>query len=409
MTLSSNKIRIKKETNECYKCKSTTCLHLIDQKYNIYICNRCKCRYIKKCHFCQKEIVPSLLSHIYLNDDVGSVCCIQCAEKYVSTCSSCGCQCKSSNVEYCDKCRAFYCKGDCFNHHYCNETIRHHSFKPIPLFHTRNGALIRQNQLKRGLFIGIELEVECGDESDRIANHLVNIFSNNGNNFYLKEDGSLNDGGFEIVTHPMHIERFMSMPWDDILKFLSKSGASSHSPSTCGLHVHFNNSYYRKPCSKRNPSKQFVTNRIKLVNFFNKNWKELSIISKREEFNYCHKNPKIKDIVCLNDRQDTWVEAKRNWSDYINGHLSCGRYQAVNTAGVHTTEIRLWRGTLSPISFKGLILLTHAIIKQCKNDKITKTSTIRDVINKMKKRDRDIVLEMIQSRDRRNKTSIINS
>ena len=63
-----------------------------------------------------------------------------------------------------------------------------------------------------------QLEIDDGDTINSNAEKLLNIANANGENLYIKTDGSL-DEGLELVTHPMTLEYHLNeMPWAEVLR-----------------------------------------------------------------------------------------------------------------------------------------------------------------------------------------------
>lgn len=131
--------------------------------------------------------------------------CQECYEDHYQTCCECG-----RIIHYDD---SFYEESDddqdspycemCFNKG--NHVIHSYSYKPSPVFYGK------------GLFMGVELEIDGGGESNQNAERIIEIANSDAEHVYIKHDGSLHDG-FEIVTHPMNLEYHMkSMPWKKIL------------------------------------------------------------------------------------------------------------------------------------------------------------------------------------------------
>ncbi|MBE6950630.1 MAG: hypothetical protein E7451_04755 [Ruminococcaceae bacterium] len=82
------------------------------------------------------------------------------------------------------------------------------------------------------LYMGVEIELDEGGESDNQARKLLEIANSETERIYCKHDGSLNDG-FEVVSHPMtlayHIEK---MPWQSSVTTLPTRKRSLHESCT---------------------------------------------------------------------------------------------------------------------------------------------------------------------------------
>lgn len=74
-------------------------------------------------------------------------------------------------------------------------------------------------------FMGVELEIDKGDNVRECASALKTL-SEREDYFYLKSDGSL-DNGIEIVTHPCSLEYHEnSFPWKEVVKTGQKNTSS---------------------------------------------------------------------------------------------------------------------------------------------------------------------------------------
>jgi hypothetical protein len=177
--------------------------------------------------------------------------------------------------------------------------------------------------------MGFELEVErVGDSEDAVD---VRDMSDDENMFYLKNDGSL-DNGFELVTHPGTLEFYRAtFPLKQIADYLSSNGCQSHDVDTCGLHVHISRRYL-------SPVEQ-----SKLAVFVNRQRSRMEILARRSSVQWS----KYKDIpkTKLHD------QAENN---------SC-RYEALNFQNRNTIEFRMFKGTLKHHT----ILATLELVQAC--------------------------------------------
>ena len=111
------------------------------------------------------------------------------------------------NEEYrCDDCQAWCMSGD---DHECDfsdsRVVHNYSYKPEPIFYGKND---------KHMFFGLELETEYnGNNSYEGYAEGASVVSEHFNGrFYLKHDGSLNNG-FEMVSHPHTMEEFQKLDW----------------------------------------------------------------------------------------------------------------------------------------------------------------------------------------------------
>jgi hypothetical protein len=182
-------------------------------------------------------------------------------------------------------------------------------------------------------FYGVELEVEATSDRDDRAEFVLGRLNRNGITFaHLKSDGSLSDGGFEIVTVPASLDKQREI-WPRLLD--SVSGMKSFDTKTCGLHVHCS----RKPLSTLTVAKivVFVNNRT--------NQGFMECIAGRPSGQWAmYKDKKHKDVM---DGANTV------------------RYEAVNLLNYNTIEFRIFKGTLKKASVFKAIEFCDALIHFC--------------------------------------------
>jgi hypothetical protein len=163
--------------------------------------------------------------------------------------------------------------------------------------------------------------------------------------FYLKHDGSLDDGGFEIVSHPETLKSIhKNIKLIEILKWLTKNDFDSEDEENgkCGLHVHINKAILED------------LDITKLRLFFKVNEKQLQLFSKREgESNYA----KFE---------------KRDIKAIIHGESESDRYNAINlNSSRDTIELRLFRGSLDYERILSVLEFSDAIVRFVKKVGIT--------------------------------------
>lgn len=159
----------------------------------------------------------------YIESDDRTVC-YDCYDEYYRTCSSCGEIHHIDNMYYHDRHDSWYCAccypGDS-------------EFEPV---HNR---LVELEKGKR--YFGMELEVENYDQyCYNITEEIMDIMGND-TILEIKEDCSLNCGGFEIVFQPLSEEYINSDEFRDKLTRLSKllrcNNFYKEAPNG-GLHIH---------------------------------------------------------------------------------------------------------------------------------------------------------------------------
>lgn len=186
--------------------------------------------------------------------DSHSFCCADCDEVFSdrldsgrnarneTVCPSC-----AESYFYCDRCDETYHMDDYGVDGMCNnchrdredenssesEHVHDYNYKPRPIFHGDDGDSL-PGAVPGVVYAGVELEtiVKSGNDYHEQAEKCVELL---GDFAYMKEDGSLDGDGFEIVTHPATMEGHRKL-WK---KFHNDVPAiKSWSDSRCGLHVH---------------------------------------------------------------------------------------------------------------------------------------------------------------------------
>jgi hypothetical protein len=177
--------------------------------------------------------------------------------------------------------------------------------KPNPIF----GNISKKQDLttrKNNLHVGIELEIQ-GKGKFSFCESLYKLYNNN--IFYLKEDGSLNNTGVEIISHPMTYENIInSNHWKLLFDLLKENDMNN--TENCGLHFHLDKIY-----------------------FSNDNIKALDYI--------VHKSERI-----LSQKGErTWGRYCENKTNGIYGVPNGNRYQALNLENENTLELRYCKST----------------------------------------------------------------
>lgn len=191
-----------------------------------------------------------------------------------------------------------------------NERLRAHSTNVL--------QVLSVAPVGSALVYGVELEVEFPRSS--VRNEFVESLGAVGNDYVLKEDGSL-DHGAEIVTRPGTLEQHRNeFCWQEWLSAaVEHDGFSGKSGSHCGLHVHVN----RAAMTSLQIGKFLV--------FMN--------------------SPNTQDLVRLVAQRDAnqyCVAYKKKVTDGKRARNEGGdRYQAVNVNEKYNTlEVRIFKGNL---------------------------------------------------------------
>ena len=264
------------------------------------------------------------------NEDSGPLC-QSCYNRYYGTCEHCGHILPEEDL-YMEENDEMLCY-DCHRRHRSRYSINDYSYKPDPIFYGSDT-----------LFMGVELEIDEGGESDNQARKLLEIANAESERIYCKHDGSLNDG-FEVVSHPMTLEyHTKTMPWQAVLEKAKQLDYRSHQAKTCGLHVHVNRTAFGDDVAEQDE----VIARI--LYFVEKHWDELRVASRRTAKQYAQWCNRIGYHHEPKDLLDT---AKKNYKSF--------RYVAVNLCNTDTVEFRLFRGTLRYNTFIATLQLVQRI------------------------------------------------
>jgi hypothetical protein len=198
-----------------------------------------------------------------------------------------------------------------------------------------------RTMIHRGRVFGVELEVEPRNNdgqrnSTRAAEYATNMHSNL---FYCKEDASVDDGGFEAVTHPCTYEWWMKPGKEIMEELLAKFksyGMRSHNGGHCGLHIHTN----------RWPITHLQHYKLAKFIYSPENRDALRTLSRRDNMDYASLRV---------DQPDQF--AKR-----VGKAKFAGSRWALNQGGDDTVELRLFRGTLKLERFMAAIQFYDALL-----------------------------------------------
>ena len=243
--------------------------------------------------------------------------CRKCYNDMFVQCSRCGSnELRVNATETRDG--GYLCK-DCGKYHFI--TAYHRYYPKIKFFGNNHSNAVP--------YLGFELEVDEGGESDRNCTKLMKDINKPDEIFaYCSHDGSLSDG-FEIITQPASMEYHNSIKdvYAKSFSNLKKNGYMSHDTTTCGFHVHFNRSYYgenEKACIR------------KLLFMTEKFWNELVLFARRPEHRMERYAKKIEPMEIT----DYMRRADKSGSHEFH-------YYAINLANYDTIEFRMFRGSLN--------------------------------------------------------------
>ena len=130
-----------------------------------------------------------------------------------------------------------------------------------------------------------------------------------------------------------------------MMKYLSIHGYKSHDTKTCGIHVHFNRSFYKK-------NDELYTSR--LLYLVDKFWNQIVIFSRRNVYSM--------DRYALKKDQSVKEFYKKNQSGLHEDH-----YYSLNISNIDTIEFRMFKGTLKIDTFMAILEFVRNCILCAKN------------------------------------------
>lgn len=350
------------------------------------------------CFNCQENTRDSSLISEYRRGSSRSFC-ESCHDDLFTTCDSC--ETVIDRNEAYNHANSTYC-CDCYNEHYsecegCNRTVprdevdgdghcdrcresidaiqglHDYSYKPRNTFFVLPHSTIQTEYdgkriaLESGLVIyppvtidpetftvlsrqhlyGFELEVEAPDNdtgTDQVSSlHDTGVL-------YCKNDGSLGDSGFEIVSYPMTFEfwrKVFKERFNKLLARMSKEGTRSHDTTTCGMHVHISSCAFT-PLGVYKLQKLVYENPDWILAFSGRG-KKAAIESYSAVYDEC-RNRVNKQYA---------KKALKRTCDFE-------RYVAVNLRNENTVELRVFKGTLNATTFARNLEFCEACVRYCR-------------------------------------------
>ena len=259
-------------------------------------------------------------------------CCEDCGEAFANL----------NDDDRCDSCWMFACDecGERFDESIdaqrcCRPFLRSYDYTPeFRFWRIQDGELASCHGKTVGwnrvaptneLFLGFELETECGDDSFPAFLDDAGEDAQNPQFVYGKSDGSLDASGVELVTMPATLDAINArFPWR-ALRMWNVAGARSFHRGTCGFHVHVSRSFFSATHLWRFVAWQMRNQRFceaigQRTNSHWAQWQTLRDFGKNDA-------PTLEDMVKGKD---------------ANG----SRYVAINFQNEHTIELRYFRGNL---------------------------------------------------------------
>lgn len=214
-------------------------------------------------------------------------------------------------------------------------------------------------------YFGWELETELSTTGIAEYTSRLNDLMNDGQlgkMVKFERDGSLNNGGCEIISQPM-TPKYMIENRDKfkgMMDLINSMGGTSHDNGRCGLHFHV---------SRASLTEDAINEIYFVVETFKK---ELIAFSRRQAFNYCA----FKDFSNGTSYGYKYID-----KDYFIRNKSTGHYCCLNNANTHTLEFRFMRGTTNIQTFMASMEIIDNICNMVMNGDMKNGTTWLDIIN----------------------------
>src|SRR5574337_420000 len=217
----------------------------------------------------------------------------------------------------------------------CHLDEDRHPPEIIQEYDSRAYPCCRPNPYQKGaLYLGVELEVECGEDDSREA-IARKIYQQHKQDILLKEDGSLTNG-FELVTGAFSLDEHKKL-WPILSSNAIRAGARSWWHRSTGLHVHLSRSFF----SPLEIGKMLVflnspVTRPHIIALAGRTSPDFAAIEKKQlKDAYKFRYERAWDGRRMSTRRPT-IQAN-------GGH----RYEILNLQNSATVEIRIFKGTLA--------------------------------------------------------------
>ena len=299
------------------------------QGYGTY-CEVCADNYTFWCESCEDTYSDQHSS--YEIADIGVYWCEDCCSNNANWCENCD----MYNRDSCDNCEG-------------GRLINQYSYKPDPIFYGED---------KNKLHFGIELEMEIRD--DDLHNSAEYVSEMLGGFVYLKEDSSINSGGykgFEMVSHPATLDFFTNHKnlWTTLDYLRRVHTARSWDSKSCGLHIHISRAGFKGGAHTH-----------RFLSLIYKNSDKMMKLGGRRS-NYA----KFNDVWQYDEFDRPYFTLAHKVAHPSSAMTE--RYSAVNTQNQNTLELRFFRGTMNPEGVLSAIQLAHATVEY------TRDLTLSDV------------------------------
>lgn len=304
------------------------------------VCDSCYWDRVTCCDVCSADVLVEWEGS-RIRDALGVQSERHYTENGDSVCEDCVYTCESCGAWWSDSDDARRCCGGAVVHDY--------SYRPSPVFW--GDGLERSGRPRPStLYVGVEIEAEGAEEG--AEQFLADAGEEAGAEqfVYLKHDGSLGDGGVEIVTHPATPSAFLErFPFAAVEAWTAR-GARSYYRQACGFHIHVSRSAFSG------------SHLWRFVRFQLANVTHCIRLAQRESQQWAQWDGSGMD------------EVKKSLPAMVKGQKRNGhRYVAVNFQNPNTVELRYFKGNLSPRIIRRQVLFVSAMYTY------TKDLTLKDI------------------------------
>lgn len=214
-------------------------------------------------------------------------------------------------------------------------------------------------------YFGWELETELSSTGIAEYTTRLNDLMNDGQlgkMVKFERDGSLQNGGCEIISQPMTAKYMVENrdKFKEMMDLINSMGGTSHDNGRCGLHFHV---------SRASLTEDAINEIYLVVETFKK---ELIAFSRRQAFNYCA----FKDFSVGTSYGYKYID-----KDYFVRNKSTGHYCCLNNANSNTLEFRFMRGTTNIRTFMASMEVIDNICNMVMNGDMKNGTTWLDIIN----------------------------
>lgn len=359
----------KEEKRICSKCGQEIAGEFIEIDGEI-VCQDCFDEYYFYCDDCGKV---EERDNGYWIESEDKIICEDCRANYTK-CAECGGYFSNDEVDYVEGCDYYVCR-DCRDRHdyyycdncnnlfhmddltyseyhdayYCNDCYNdccddedsllydYHDFSDWELFKGQNETFDSVPY-----YIGKEIELEPKNWSN--VENVVNSMYENLNAVGM-HDGSLNDGGVEVVTHPESWE-YLQEHKENYRKFFDRMEDLKYGDAgNTGLHFHVTR-----------PNDNVIARVIVILESFKEEIKKLS-----------RRNGDFHWSKFLSDRENDDADKMKYQStkyikeEYVKEHHD--RYVALNLNNYNTIEFRFFNGANNFEEFWGALQFIHNVME----------------------------------------------